>query len=190
MPSYAPNFTARVRLKYRASNAVHTQTWRCPQAGTLDVNISLLRSAIENIWSDLTPILHDDVQCLAVTFARENSNIFLPTDPIVMSGTVTTPTDDPSIKAFAISLVGRTANGQPAKEFFYGVSEATYTVPGAQNYRLNPGEAPDVDTAIATANGFFAGLVLCGSDGSGITWYPYANEKPNDYWVKRLRQGT
>lgn len=190
MTAYAPNFTARVRVRYRAAGATHTQTWRCPAAGTLDINIATLRAAIENIWSDLQPVLYDDVSCLAVTFARENSNIFLPTDPIIISGDIALPTDNPKIKAFAVSLVGRTAQGQPAKEFFYGISEGISEDVGFSNYRINAGETPDVDAAIATANGFFAGLVMCGSDGTGVTWYSYANSKPNDYWVKRVRQGA
>lgn len=190
MPSYAPNFTARLRVKYKAAGGIHTQTWRVPAYGTLGVNIATLRAAVENIWSELTPILYDDVSCLGCTYAVENSNIFLPTDPIIITGEVITPTDDPRIKAFALSLVGRTATGQPAKEFFYGVGEAVGEDTGATDFRVNPGENLAVDAAISAANGFFAGLVLCGSDGTGITWYPYANTKHNDYWVKRVRQGA
>lgn len=190
MSAYAPNFTARLRVKYTAAGAIHTQTWRVPSYGTLGINIAALRAAVENIWSDLQPRLYDDVSCVGCTYAVENSNIFLPTDAIVMSGDIVTPTTDPRIKAFAVSLVGRTALGQPAKNFFYGMSSPDSEGAGSENYRINPGENADVDAAIATANGFLAGLVLCGSDGTGVTWYPYANTKPNDYWVKRVRQGA
>jgi hypothetical protein len=190
MPAYAPNYTARVRVKYRAALGVHTQTWRLPTLGFLSVGLNAALSAIEAIWSHFGPICFDDLQCLAVTYADVDSNIFLPASVIAMTGAIATPTDNPSIKADAISIVGRTATGQPAKEFFYGVDASIFNVPGQQNYRLNPGESGDVDGGIAEANGFLIDLVLCGSDGTGITWYPYANQKPNDYWVKRLRQGS
>lgn len=190
MTSYAPNFSARVRIKYRAARAIHTQTWRFPDYGTLGIGLAAAQAAIAAIWSHLTPIMYDDLQCLAVTYALTDSNIFLPTSLIDMSGDVATPTDDPSIKANAVSMVGRTATGQPAKEFFYGVVVNGLESVGGTDFRINPLEVGAIDDTIAEANGFLIDLVLCGSDRTGITWYPYANYKPNDYWVKRVRQGA
>ena len=190
MPSYAPNFTARARVKYRAGGGVHTQTWRCPGAGTLNVNISALFSAVENVWLALQPVLYDDTQCLACSYAVENTNVFLPFTTSDILGDGVTPTDDPAIKAAAVSFVGRTTTGQPAKAFFYGLAKSQLDVPNGTDFRLSPGENADVDSAITGLNSFFAGLVMCGSDGAGIVWYPYANRKPNDYWVKRVRQGA
>lgn len=154
------------------------------------MNISLLRAAIENIWSEFTSVAFADLSCISCTFARENSNIFLPTDPIVLLGTTSVLTDRPDVKADAVSLVGRTTNGQPAKEFFYGLDTSALDAVASNNFRVDPGENANIDAAIAAANSFFAGLVMCGSDGQGISWYPYANQKPNDYWVKRVRQGA
>lgn len=190
MSAYAPNFTPRLRVRYRASLAIHTQTWRFPAYGTLGVGLAAARAAVENIWSDISGIISDDLQCLAVTYALENSNIFLPTDNIAMLGSIPLVTGDPRIKAKAVSLVGRTALGQPAKEFFYGVNIDGIESLGGTDFRLNPGESADVDAAIATANGFFSDLTLCGSDSTVVTYYPYANYKDNDYWTKRVRQGA
>jgi len=190
MTSYAPNFTGRLRVKYRAAGGVHTQTWRFPTYGPLGVGMAAARDAVNDVWLELQNIMYDDLQCLGVTYAQEDSDIFLPTSLIsAMIGTVATPVAKPSDKAYAVSFVGRTATGQPAKEFFYGIAELSVDVSGLQNFRLNPGENGAIDAAIAAANSFTAGLTLCGSDGTGVTWYPYANQKPNDYWVKRLRQG-
>lgn len=190
MTSYAPNYSARLRVKYRAALGVHTQTWRFPDYGTLGIGLAAAQSAVEAIWSHLTPILFDDTQCLACTYAITDSNIFLPTSIISLLGALPTPTNDPSIKAYGVSMVGRTATGQPAKNFFYGISQDAIDVADGQNFRLNPGENTDMDAAIAEANGFLIPLALCGSDRTGVTWYPYANQKPNDYWVKRLRQSS
>lgn len=190
MTSFAPNYTARLRVKYRAARAIHTQTWRFPAYGTLGVGMIAARDAVEAIWGHLTPNLFDDTECLAVTYAVEDTNIFLPTDVISISGDVATPTDLPKIKALAVSMVGRTSTGQPAKIFFYGLDETTLSSSGGEDFRQNPGENAALTAAIAEANGFIAGLILCGSDGTAVTWYPYTNQKPNDYWVKRVRQGA
>jgi hypothetical protein len=188
--SYAPNYSARLRVKYKAAHGIHTQTWRFPDYGTLGIGLAAAVAAVEAIWSHLTPVLFDDTACLACTYAITDSNIFLPTDPISISGTVAISGTFPPIKADAVSLVGRTSTGQPAKEFFYGIDKTTLETGPGSDYRVNPGESVEIDDTIAEANGFLIPLALCGSDRTGITWYPYANLKPNDYWVKRLRQGA
>lgn len=190
MTAYAPNFTARLRVKYHAALANHSQTWRFPSFGVGGAGLAAAEAAVQAFYDDIAPVMYDDWAFISSSFADVDSDVFLPAASFTLTGTITTPTTDPSIKAGGVSFVGRSSGGQPAKVFQYGISVPISDSHNAGDFRINPTEIPEIDTAIAELNGFIAGLVLCGSDGQAVTWYPYANFKDMDYWVKRIRQGS
>lgn len=189
MPAYAPNFTARLRVRYHAAGANHSQTWRFPAHGTLGIGLTAAKDAVQAVYDHMGNTMYDDAAIISTSYAVEDTDIFLPTSPLTLAGVIATPVDDPSIKAAAVSFVGRTSAGQPAKMFFYGVSSALRGAEESQDFRIQPLENEFIDDTIAELNGFIAGIILCGSDANPVTWYPYANSKDMDYWVKRVRQG-
>ena len=190
MPAYAPNYTPRLRVRYHAALANHSQTWRFPTTGVASVGLVAAIAAVQAYYDDLAELFWDDLEFISMSYAQIDSDVFLPVGTLTISGAIATPTGDPSIKAQACSFVGRTELGQPAKIFQYGLAIASEDNPNASDFRITPLELAPIDTAIAELNGFITGLVLCGSDGTAVTWYPYANFKDMDYWVKRVRQGS
>jgi hypothetical protein len=190
MTSYAPNFTARFRVRYHAANANHVQTWRYPANGTLGIGTAAAQAAIQAYYDLIASDLYDDFAVISCAYAVEDTDIFLPYSSITVTGGTALPVGDVSVKAGAISLVGRTAGGQPAKIFQYGFSASNRGTGESQDFRINPGESASIDAAVEFLNALIGDFTLCGNDALGVTWYPYANVKDNDYWVKRVRQGS
>lgn len=193
MPDFAPNFTARIRVRYSALGRSHSQTWRTPAAGALDAGIGAAIVDIGNYYADIQAGLSSDFAILSTSFARENEDIFLPS----VLGVTVTP-GGPTVSApqarrmstQSLSFVGRTSAGLRAVIYQYGwlQDQLVDAVDAPDNFRLDPGEDATIDTAIADLNGVL--VTLCGNDGNGITWYPYANLKFNDYWLRKARQGS
>jgi hypothetical protein len=187
MPDFAPNFTARLRVRYRAALAVHTQTWRYPGVGDgPELNSAL--TAVGNFYTALGSNMFDDWVVLGCTFATRGSDVFLPTFGIVVAGGVSIPAGNPGIKACAMSAVGRTNAGLRAVVYQYGWGSSISMSSEGNDFRILPGEDTNWDNAYAAL--VSAGSILCGNDGNAINWYPYANLKANDYWVRKVRQGS
>lgn len=189
MPAYGPNFTPRLKVRYRGARANHTQTWRFPQVGVAGVNRDAAIAAIQGVYDLLTPLMFEDWSVLDLSYADENSDIFLPTTGLTALGTVALAGTAASVKAHAISFVGRTAGGQPAKIAQFGLSTEALGDLDNSDFRISPGEDTSIDGAIALLNTYLSPLLICGSDKLAISWKTYANSKPYDYWVKRVRTG-
>jgi hypothetical protein len=189
MPAFAPNFTARVKVRYHAALANHTQVWRCSQLGVAFIEADACIAAIQGLYDLLTPSMFDDWSVLDVSVAEFNSDVFLPHGTITAIGTVPVAGVDPKVKADAISFVGRTLGGQPAKIAQFGYAINATVGDDAGDYRITVAEDPQIDGAIALLNSFTVSGAIRGSDGLGIVWKAYANTKPYDYWVKRVRNG-
>lgn len=189
MPAYAPNFTPRLKIRYHAALANHTQTWRFQQVGVAGVNLAATVAAIQAVYDLLTPIMFDDWAVLDVSYADINSDVFLPTTGLTALGTVAIAGTSPSIKAQAVSFVGRSLGGQPAKIAQFGVSTESFGEEQAQDYRISPGEDATIDGVIALLNTYSSPLLITANDILGIAWKTYANTKPYDFWVKKVRSG-
>jgi hypothetical protein len=189
LPAYAPNFTVRIKVRYHAAGANHTQLWRCQQVGVAHVNLDAAIAAIQGVYDLLTPIMKDDWAVLDVSYADINSDVFLPTTGLTAIGTVTTVGMAASEKAQAVSFVGRTLGGQPAKFAQFGVDTGTFANQQALDYRISAGEDTTIDGVIALLNTYSSPLLITGNDILGIVWKDYANTKPYDFWVKKVRSG-
>lgn len=189
MPAYAPNFTPRLKVRYRAAQANHTQLWRFPQVGVAGVNLAASVAAIQAVYDLLTPIMFDDWSVLDLSYADLNSDVFLPTTGLVAIGTESMVGLDPDIKAQAISFVGRTVGGQPAKMAQFGMNVEGFVGDNGNDFRISPGDDATIDGVIALLNTYNSPLLICGSDKLAVSWKAYANVKDYDYWVKRVRSG-
>jgi hypothetical protein len=194
MPDYAPNFTARIRVRYTAFGRQHSQTWRVPTAGALDANIGLGVVDIGNYYADIQGELVSDFAILSTSFARENEDIFLPSAVEVTVAPAGGDAVANRIKrdgATSWSWVGRTSGGLRAIIYQYGfigfpLSEETDAK--TDDFRLYGTESTFITDVTGDLNGFLD--TLCGNDGLPITFYPYANLKYNDYWMRKSRQGA
>jgi hypothetical protein len=94
-----------------------------------------------------------------------------------------------SEKAQAVSFVGRSVGGQPAKIAQFGIDTGTFANQQALDYRISPGEDTTIDGVIALLNTYNSPLLICANDKLAISWKSYANTKPYDFWVKKVRTG-
>jgi hypothetical protein len=186
---YAPNYTPRLRVRYKAAGRIHTQTWRFVGTGaTPDITAAI--AAVNNYYSAISPSMLSDWTLVGAAAAGRDSNIFVPVTGVVF-GTGPTPFDpaDRAVTALALSFVGRTVLGLRAVVYQYGTAFSDIGVAGVGNdFRIYAAEDSNIANAITALQG--AGATLCGNDGDAISWYPYVNLKVNDYWLHRVRSGA
>jgi hypothetical protein len=189
MPAFAPNWTGRLKVSYFAAQAIHSQTWRYagPATGS---GVSDLTTVIQSFYDALTPVMWDDFIINSVTVADVDSSIFLPiANPFTVSGDVVTAgTFEPDNKAEATVFVGRSTGGHPWKMTQYGVAYDSLEVVTQKNYRILESENPDIAAALAALTA--GGGALLANDANPVAIYNYANIKPNDRWVKKVRRSN
>lgn len=189
MTAYGPAWTGRIHISYFAAKAVHSQTWRYagPAGGSGQSDCT---ATIHAFYVAQQAIMWEDFVVNAVTVADVDSNIFLPIEnPFTdIAGEILLTDFEPDDKAKFLSYIGRTTAGGPWKVFQYGLATDQLEVAGGFNYRVLAPENVDVAGAIGALQ-FGAGSVL-GNDGQTVAFYNYANSKPNDRWVKKVRRGA
>lgn len=89
----------------------------------------------------------------------------------------------PPSEAIELTYQGRSfTSGRRGDLSLYGTVGYSLTT----NYRLTPGEASWVGTAVAVLNSVES-IVWRAIDGTRLTFYPYANWNYNSYWERKLR---
>ena len=186
MADYAPNFTARYRVRYTVLGLTHTMQWRIARgAGVTGLNNMTLKVAA--FLAALETGLVSTWTVLSATYAAEDSDIFLPAAaPANPTGT---QSDSGSLKSQSIlstGFVGRSNLGQKARVFVYGFRKGPEDQEvGADDFRLLASENSEVDDAVTVLNNGSPNVV--GSDDAIVSWYSYANVKFNDYWLRQIR---
>lgn len=186
MADYAPNYTARYRVKYSSLGKTHSMTWRL-DAGTTTFSAVATKMGLfladmaGNFWADWTVIGADA--------ALADSDVFLPAPaPAQPTGTVGINIATISDAAFALSFVARTIAGEKARFFLYGTSLPIAVRSGTGNdFKVLASENSGVSAGIVRLNQTSPALV--GNDNQTAIWYEYANMKYNDRWVRKLRRG-
>jgi len=188
MADFAPNYTARYRVRYTVLGKNHKMQFRLAR-GTSDVgNIALKVAAY---LSALSPTLFTNFTVLGAEFAPEDSDIFLPVAPPVgfSPPALAIPGAPISEQSLAWSFVGRSIGGLQCRLFLYGAGSGPENV-GApavtfDDWRLTSVQSGIVNNAVIVLNNSSPSLV--GNDNQTAVWYPYANFKYNNYWVRRTR---
>jgi hypothetical protein len=186
MADFAPNFTARFRIKYTSLGKSHSMIWRVASSVTDPTGIA---AKITLFLTDLAPVRFNDWTLVGGEFALADTDVFLPspitapaTGSVSTSGAVLT---DPAV---SISFVGRTTLGNKARMFLYGTTfrDVVTTSVGA-DWRVTSAENAAISDAIVRLNETSPAIV--GNDDAVATWYEYVNVKYNDRWVRRMRRG-
>lgn len=188
MPDFAPNYTARYRIHYVSLTHQHSMLWRIGR-GTASTGLALMVAKVGAFLTSVKVARFTDWTILSAEYAPEDVDIFAPAAlPTFDAGTAVLPTNPISQGTLAASFVGRSAAGQKAKMFLYGVDvgpEVTVGPGVADNFRVTSVENAAVGSAIATLNAGSPDIV--GSDNFAVHWYSYVNTKYNDHWVARVR---
>jgi hypothetical protein len=185
MTSYAPPYTSRLRLKYRVQGTNHTMQARFP--GPISGSgLTDCMAALHSFLVALQPAMFEDWTPISAAAADINSNIFLPvTNTIAPVGEVGILTREEEEIAYCATFVARSTGGNPMQLRVFGLAANTLETAGGVDFRVTFGESADVEAAVGILN--LNSTAILGNDGNPLIWYPYANVKPNDEWVGKVR---
>lgn len=180
MADYAPEWTGRLRFKYKVNTKIHTAGFR--YAGDTSPSSDFF-TGVQAFLSTLTSVLASDAIPVATEYAVAGSNIFLPYSPLTISGTVgsTTIADTPRFVSFS----GKSITGKKVRVVIYGYMTGYVGRDAISDYRVYDSESVPINNAL-TALANIADMVA--PDGSGyVFWHQYCNFGVNAYWQRRLR---
>lgn len=186
MADFAPNFTARYRVKYTTLGRQHSMLWRIAR-GVGSTGLALMVAKVGSVLNVLVPARYTDWLVVGAEYAPEDVDFFVPAAiPTVTTGTAPIPPNPVSQSTFAISMVGRSTAGQKARMFLFGTSfdPESLLAPG-DNFRVSTVESPLVTSLVNSLNS--GSPTIVGSDGMGVIWYSYINTKYNDHWIAKVR---
>lgn len=186
MPDFAPNFTARYRIRYSSQSKSHSMMWRIAASET---DPSALITKIGLFLDDMATSMWEDWTINSAEFAPADSDVFLPAAlPTFGGGEVELSTAVASDAAVPISFVGRSVTGGRARMFLYGTNfPSVIRSTQGLDYRITSVEAANVGDAIVRLNETSPAIVA--NDNGDVVWYEYVNVKANDAWVRKLRRG-
>lgn len=186
MPDFAPNYTFRYKVKYIGNGHAHHMLWRYAPATTI-ASLPGIRLQVQDFLNALDPAnFYNDFNILGADYALADSDVFLPAVPIpAFSGSVSTAGRPDSAAASALSFPGRSSLGHRATFFLFGTIFQPVTAAGALDFRVLGTENANISDAVGILND--TDPPITANDGVEVVWYPYANMKYNDYWVRQVR---
>lgn len=186
MADFAPNFTPRYKVRYSSLGATHTMQFRISRGST---NFTGIATKVGAFLAAIQSTLFDDWTVLGALGAFEDSDIFLPVEePANPTGAIAVPTVLGVHRPLSISFPGRSILGQRAILYLYGAAYfPVATVATHADYRLTSAENAPIAAAITALNELSPAIV--GNDDATVVWYQYANQKINDHWLRKARQG-
>lgn len=186
MPDFAPNFTPRYRVRYRSIGRTHRMQFRLERGVT---DPSTMAAKVGDFLSALEANLFTDWTVLSADFALEDTDIFLPAvAPTNPAGAVSISGIQAQAGVCSISFPGRTINGLRAIVYVYGTNffpAITETI--TTDFRVLALEDVQISDAVSALNELSP--VIVGNDATAAVFYPYANVKLNDHWVRKARAG-
>lgn len=186
MPDFAPNYTFRYRVKYVGNGHTHHLLWRYAPSTTVAA-LPAIRLQVQDFLNAVGPAnFYADFTILGADYALADSDIFLPAVPVpVFSGTFVLTGRPESAEAAALSFPGKSSLGQRAIFFLFGTIFQPATAAGVLDFRILASENANISDAVDVLDA--TDPVLVANDGVEVNWYPYANFKYNDYWVRQVR---
>lgn len=185
MADFAPNYTPRVRFKYRVLGDEHSFTWRV--ARPVDDIADLLNRA--KVFLDaLAPVRYTSWTLLATEWAQVDSDIFLPTtSPAPIAGTANESSATPQKAITQYRYEGRSNGPTGARVSFslFGLSLAVEDVI-VNDFRIFGIEQAQISASLGALTEI-GGPPLCAVDGEQAFWKPYVNVKQNDHWLYEKR---
>lgn len=188
MPTYADNYTFRVRASYISGMVNHKMKVR----GTGSVSgISAAEAYAENLNSYVMSFenqLWDDFAWTGWEYANPNSDVWVPFVPPLAGGTIVGTIDpagySPVTRIKAVSHSGRAA-GSKARLYWWGpvvAGESTGAAGG--DAVLTPAELTGLSGATGIADAMF-----CAGNGTLAVFYNRLTYKVNDDLLRLVRRG-
>lgn len=189
MTDYAPDFTYRYRVSYRAGGFAHNFNVRGPTglAEPVDDFAFNMATAVHDYFAALAAILWTDFEFLSAAYAAAGSNIFIPTTrvPAAITPTGFDPADySARMRATACTHAGRGVPSGAARLYWFGSSVVdSLDTDEAGDGAISVANVAGLDTATAVANANFFS-----SAGFAALWYPRLTTKVNDRLLRVIRR--
>lgn len=184
MTAYAPDFTARLKVAYRANGKNHKVQFRAADAAT--AGGIAFTGLVTDFFITLTSFMPTDWVVLGASVAEVGSSVFLPLaiPPVAptATGTLGGLADSPQF----LTAVGLTSAGSSARLYLIGAAVSADSSGNYSDYRVTPSEVVSVGAIISALNDLVTGGMV-GNDGNPITWYSYLNVGYNAYWQRKAR---
>ena len=187
MASLPQNSTARYFFDYVTGNTATSQEHTAAMRVTTATSETTAQGGFLDLLTAMGPArFATGWRILRVRFqgAGQGFSVPLALTPALAAWVGTGGPISPPNEAIELTYQGRSyASGRRGDVSLYGVLGFSLTT----NYRITPGEAAWVGTAVGVLNASEAPLWIA-IDGSELTWYPYANWNYNSYWERQLRR--
>lgn len=186
MSDYSPNWTPRIRLRYRTLGQYHNISVRCPISTVLS-GAAIYAERLGLVLSQNPGLRYTDWAAVSCSFVQQDNGVSLPMDvPTVAAGTTTVPTTIGFQKALYARFEARGADGSKTNMTLMGAAVNFDTATGNDLVAL-PGEA-GYPAELITALSELGNQFRTGS-GSLAIWYSKMNIGLNDYWSRKVRGG-
>lgn len=171
------NNTPRLKVTYQNAIASHDAIFRM----VADTDVTAVEDVLSAFLPTVGSLLHF-AEITNVQFAADGSDLFFPRPASVLLGATfgDGPANTDTNPRF-LQFGGRSTGGRRTKFYLFGYKSVSSA------YRLTVAEVADLATGIAMLNDNAA--IFTAIDGLSTLWYPYANVKENDYWVRQSRNG-
>lgn len=191
MATYAPNFTARLKLTYTTLGTTFTNLWRYDEAQMAPVEAT---EALANYYTTVMPLMSDDFAFTTAEYSAAGSNFFLPQPLGDLASVVgTTAGAGVNLREFrtcALQFVGKSINGQPWRHTLAGALVAPFntgTASDSDDFRITEVEIPAYTPRLDALQNFFQ-LGGCANDQNPVIVARYANIVISRYRINRLRR--
>lgn len=187
MADYAPNFTARYKLRYSFEGDTHVCTTRWPSGATKAAN----EDAAITFWAGflgLTEDLrHTSFDVLDAEYAEADSNVFLPaTPPLEVSPGLRAAASGSSSRIMHSIWQGRSIAGARMRFQMFGLLWATADSAEGVDFYILPTE----NGAVEDVAGLILSAGMVGPDNESLGQVrARVAYKQNDAWVSNRRQG-
>lgn len=189
MADFAPNYTARYRVKYLAAGIEHQMTIRVARGAVPATIISVGQGAAFAIANAYAPtLLADDFTWIEHYYSESDTDVFLSGGgtPTAVVGTVDFSTLSLQRRALQTTFHGRSA-GSTTEVYLFGVLwDLNLASSPASNGRAYISESAPTANAILALNA----ADIVGADGTNAGFTNYANVKVNDYHLRQMRQSS
>jgi hypothetical protein len=184
MADYAPNYTARYRIRYVSLGKPHLATFR--HTGPTRAPGAAFLTGLSDFLSATAPIRYSDWTITSAQSAAENSDIFLPESlpPAVDAGAATP--GGSQFRPVFVSFQGQSDFGNRCSVYLFGIAlDPAQPSPGVTgDYRINNAEDATT-TAIVAALAAIPDMVAI--DRAAPNWNAYMNIAYNAYYQRRAR---
>jgi hypothetical protein len=186
MTTYAPTFTPRLRVKYKAGGISHSIQVRGPRGASL-ATMGGLVDPVANCFVALATYLFSDFAWISAEVALTDAESFAPVavSGIIPVGGVTLATQSAIQRIRGLTISGR-APGSRSRFTIFGVvfAESASTDIGADGVSSGA-EVAGLVTIAGIANTYFKA-----NSGDNAIWYTRGTYKRNDHLLKLVRRGT